>query len=86
MGNAESFKIIAGDQLATRHVGFVVPAHGDILLAVGNDGLKDLVLVAQVAIHGIGEVVQVVSAVRIEVAGGIDSPAQAYQLLGMADR
>ena len=36
--DAKRFEVVARHEFATGHVGLVVPAHGDVLLIVGDDG------------------------------------------------
>ena len=82
--DAEGFEVISRNQLAAGHVRLVIPAYGDVLLVVSDDVLHHLVLLAQVAVHGVGKVIVVVAAVGVEVAGSISCPMETYQLLGMA--
>ena len=64
----ERLEIVAGGQLAADQIRLVVPLHADVLQVAGDQALEDAALVAQIAVHRVGEVVVIVAAEGVEVA------------------
>ena len=64
----------------------VVPTDADVGAVRGENSGEDLVLVAQVLVHGIGEVVVRIAAEAAGGAGETAGPLEAHQFLGLLDR
>ncbi len=81
----EQLKIIAGDHLGVFVLGLVMPGHSHSGLVGGQYPLKDLILVAQIFVHGIREVVGCVAAKTAGRAGEAAGPFEAHQFFGPVD-
>ena len=66
----EKLEVIAGDDFAVVVFRLVVPGEADLRFVGCENSGEDLVLIAQVLVHGIGEVVEMTFAVTAEAAHG----------------
>ncbi len=79
----EQLKIIAGDHFGVLILSLVVPGDADAGLVGGNHALKNLVMIAQVLVHGIGEIVVRIAAKAAHRAGETAAPLEAHQFFGL---
>ena len=82
---SEQLEVVAGDDFGVFVLCLVVPTDADAGAVGGQHPGKDLVLVAQILVHGIGEVVVSIAAKAAGRAGEVAGPLEANQLFGPLD-